>query len=1023
MARMTLGRALLAGSAVIAIATAVVWVQRQSLANQALERMFADRGVPARYTVRDVGLRWQRIENVSIGDRRDPDLTADWAEVRMAADWRGVRVAAIRAGGVRVKARFDGKRLTLGALDRLLPAQPAGRAIALPDLDLLVRDARMRVETPFGQLGARLDGAGNLVNGFRGSLAVVAPAIAMSGCRAVQSTAFLALAIRNRRPHGVGPLRAAAIRCQGVDVAGASVAIDATLDPAFQSVRGSANVAAQGLRRADALLARLTGRVEFEGPFARLRGSMQAAAAVGRAGAVRVTGLSATGKFAGLAGEGQLRAERVAAGRPFAARLVQASRGAAGTPIGPLAVQLARAFDDAGNGATVSAEATYADGVLTVARGEARTPGGAVLTVGGGSGIRASTGGTSADTSVALRGGGFPGLSATFNRRPDGSTRALARLDRYAVPGASFAATAIRFATNAKGRMLLETDIRLSGPIGTGRIENLRMPVSALIGPGATVSINRGCTSVAFDGLAAYSVTLAPTALRLCPRAGGALLSVARGRFAGGGSIARLQLAGRVGATPLRVSALQAQVDLADAGFSVSDLAVRFGAPGRVSQLDMARLDGRMQSATPAGQFAGLSGALAGVPLTIGEGSGVWNVRNGAVEATGAVTVADAQELPRFQPLLGKQLALRIDGSKIGVTGTLSHPETATPVTDVTIAHDLQRGTGSAVLDVPALRFGKALQPEQLTRLTLGVVANVEGTVRGRGEIAWTPQGVTSTGRFRTDDGLNFAAAFGPVTGLRGEILFDDLLALATPPGQQVTIASINPGIPVLGGTIAYRLLPGQKLAVEGGRWPFSGGELILEPSVLDLGQPVERRLTFRVKGLDAAKFVHQLEFDNLAATGQFDGTLPMIFDDTGGRIAGGKLVARAEGGTIAYVGEVSNAAMPVFGKIAFDALKSIRYRNLAIALDGPLDGEIVSLVSFNGVNQSPVGPPRGLLARQLIGLPFRFNIAIRAPFRGLLSTARTFTDPSLLIRRVEPLPTQLPGQPLVQPPASVPNP
>ena len=169
----------------------------------------------------------------------------------------------------------------------------------------------------------------------------------------------------------------------------------------------------------------------------------------------------------------------------------------------------------------------------------------------------------------------------------------------------------------------------------------------------------------------------------------------------------------------------------------------------------------------------------------------------------------------------------------------------------------------------------------------------MQGTLRGRGEINWSSGGkVSSTGEFSTA-GLNLAAPFGPVTGLSGTIRFTDLLNLETAPGQTASIASINPGILVENGTIRYQLLPDQLVKVERGEWPFMGGRLILQETVLNFARPTAKRLTFQVVGFNAEQFINSFGFEGIDITGTFDGVLPMIFDENGGRIVGGRLDSR----------------------------------------------------------------------------------------------------------------------------------
>ncbi|MCA1653373.1 MAG: YdbH domain-containing protein, partial [Sphingomonadales bacterium] len=153
---------------------------------------------------------------------------------------------------------------------------------------------------------------------------------------------------------------------------------------------------------------------------------------------------------------------------------------------------------------------------------------------------------------------------------------------------------------------------------------------------------------------------------------------------------------------------------------------------------------------------------------------------------------------------------------------------------------------------MPGIRFAATgFQPDNLTPLTEGVIALVDGSVQGQGRIDWNGTKVTSTGDFSTD-GTALAAAFGPIAGLKGTIHFTDLLGLETAPGQTLSLGSVNPGILVENGTLHYQLLPGQLVKIERGEWPFMGGTLVLRETILNLGKPSAKRLTFEVDALNA---------------------------------------------------------------------------------------------------------------------------------------------------------------------------
>ncbi|HEV2866406.1 MAG TPA: YdbH domain-containing protein, partial [Allosphingosinicella sp.] len=483
------------------------------------------------------------------------------------------------------------------------------------------------------------------------------------------------------------------------------------------------------------------------------------------------------------------------------------------------------------------------------------------------------------------------------------------------------------------------------------------------------------------------------------------------GRLQAGAELRGPRFAGRLGQAPVALAAERMRVDLA--GFTADRLAVRLGSGTGATRLDAATLAGRFAGGGVAGTYAGLAGKIANVPLLVSEGAGRWQVRRGNLEMAGRLRVADEQDPDRFHPLVSEDFRLTLADNRIHATGWLLHPATGTRVAEATIDHHLRTGAGTALLDVPGITFGEGFQPEALTPLTVGVVALVSGTLTGQGRIEWDSAGSRSTGTFATQN-MNLAAPFGPVEGLATSVEFTDLLGLTSAPGQIARMGLVRAGIDVYDGDVRYQLRPNYHVAVESGRWPFAGGELLLQPTLLDFSQPSTKYLTFQVVGLDAARFIQQMEFSNIAATGTFDGIIPMQFDQRGGRIVGGRLAARQPGGTLSYVGELSDRDLGAYGILAFNALKSLRYSRFDLTLDGALDGEFVTNIDLDGIARNPElttvpsgsgipGIVAGRVFSQLARIPFEFNIRIEGQFRALIATARSFSDPTPLIQAVLP--------------------
>ena len=983
-----------------------LWLVRKPVAAHFIDDALRARGVAARYEVAQIGLQTQRLTNVRIGDPARPDLIADWVEVDTSLWVSGASVTAIRIGTVRLRARLADGKVSFGAIDRLLPA-PSGKPVALPDVHAEIGDARVALATPYGAVAVRVKGSGRLNDGFTGTIGARGARLAWGGCQLDSAAAALDLRIVQARPDLRGPLTLTGAACDGLRVADARADLSVALSTGLDRWKGTARIAVAAVDTVTGRLRAISGPVGFVGSAKDVSGTVDLRSGAFAAASATGASTALVGRYryaAGLAFDGSARAGHVVLPPRLLAGFDRYRSIGAGTPVAPLAANLVAGVQAAGRSVDLDAQiSAIVDGLrgqIGVSRLSFASASGARATIAGGRGIRYRwpDGAAWIDSDAQISGGGLPDARIHLSQAAPGAALiGRAVVAPYEAGGSRLVLSSVAFSASPGGATRVTTRVALSGALGDGRVEALSLPIAARWDGASRLVVNAACAPLGFDRLRSAGLDLRRSSVTLCPLDGG-LVRLERGGLRGGGMIGPARLGGTLGSAPIDLTTRHAEWRLGEQSIAVTGLGARFGTPERVTRLDVATLSGSLAGGALHGTFAGAGGQIGNVPLLLSAAAGNWRFAARKLSLDGALAVADAAPDPRFMPLTARSVALSLIDNRIAATGTLFEPTQSVKVADVSIAHDLGAGTGHADLIVPGITFGDRFQPGQLTQLTYGVIANVVGSVNGAGHIRWTPQGVTSDGVFRTA-GTDLAAAFGPVTGIAGEIRFTDLLALETAAGQVATIKTINPGVPVTDGTVRYHLLAGTRIAVEEGRWPFAGGALTLEPTVLDFGEARERRMTFRVTGVDAGQFLQQFDFKNLNATGVFDGTLPMVFDATGGRVDGGHLVVRPGGGTIAYVGEVTQKDVGFWGNFAFQALKSLRYRDLDVVMNGPLAGEIITEVRFAGVAQG-AGAKRNFLFDRLQKLPIVFNLRIKAPFRQLIDSAQSFYDPKRLIER-----------------------
>ena len=991
--------ALLAGSA--------AWVSRERIVDNVINDYLAEAGVRATYDIVAIGPRVQVIENLVVGDPARPDLTVRRIELELGLGWAGPQVERVTLEGARAYGTYRDGRFSLGAFDPLVFTDST-EPPELPAINVVLRDARALLESDYGRVGLKLEGAGRLDDGFAGTLAVAAPGAGIEGCRAGAATLYGKLTTVRGAPKLAGPLRISDLACGGASLARADIGTVLTLKRDFAGAEADLKINGSALAFESLRGEALTGTARLGWSGERLALTHDLALGDVTIPQARLASLSAEGTWRGpLAAnrgewQGTLGGAGLTPGADLDTSLAAAERGAAGTLIAPLIAKARGSMAAALSGASLSAEAVIrhkaGEAAVIIPEGTLTSAGGTrVLAVSQLSAALGPQGMTTLSGNILAGGEGLPSVNGRMEQEAGGAWALRLAMAEYSAGANRIAIPRLSVQRAGDSGVSFDGIVTASGDLPGGAVQEATIPLEGTWSQARGLALGTRCLPLRFAALSLSGLALKGQTITLCPEGSAPMLAYNTGLTLAVRT-GPLALTGALEGSPASLAAQSLRLRYPEP-FALEGLAVKIGESESAVQLSAANLSGSL-AGDVGGVFTGGAARLAAVPLDLTAVDGRWSFAEGALEiADGAFTVTDRppEGEARFNPLIATGATLRLADNIITANAALRHPKSAQTLTNVGFTHDLGTAIGRARLDVPGITFDTRFQPEDLSELTKGVIALADGRIIGEGQIDWTADAITSSGRFSTD-GFDFGAAFGPVRGLEGTVAFTDLLNLTTAPDQTVTIAAINPGVEVLGGTVQFEIADGTRLSLEDARFPFMGGELRMRPLVMDFSQPEERRYIFEITGLDAATFVTEMELTNLAATGTFDGTVPIVFDQDGnGRIEGGLLIARPGGGNIAYIGDLTYEDLGAMGHYAFSALRSLDYRQMQVGLGGDLAGEIITNFDFDGVRQG-AGTSQNFITRRLAKLPIRFKVNVRSEnFYELSVVARTFFNPELL--------------------------
>lgn len=639
----------------------------------------------------------------------------------------------------------------------------------------------------------------------------------------------------------------------------------------------------------------------------------------------------------------------------------------------------------------------------------------------GGSWLRVQEGEILMQGALRLSGGGAPEMTADLGlTRLSGQSLSLeggaVQLAPWSAGGRTIAAglTALDYARQEDGYTAQgQGTFTLTGELEGVRLERTRLAggLSAVQDVSGLRVQSEGapCLRVTSDGIVTGGITIPEAAFNICPVDGRFIRQGAP--LGGAASLGDLdipmQFSGGQGTLGLR----GAVVDwtMAD-GFALLLRANSLSMPMTLGEntLTIDSGDPEIGITTgrgPVGIRAGLGQTLFGggmIPANVSArhfgftGTSAPGGLSGDVAATG-VRIADTLEDPIYQPVVG-DFAGRIEGQRLLATGPFRLEDGGTQIATAQADINIFDLDGTAQISSERLVFTPGgIQPSMISNRLIGLFTNAQGEFNG--DAAFTIDGGDIQG---TADlsvaGFGFQTTrLGRVSGISGNVRFTDLMKLTTAPDQEITIASVNPGIPFNNGRVVFSLEDGSTLHLGSVTFPFAGGELALAPLDWELGAVTGQRVEVTASHLNLTQLIEVLKLPDTAAEGTVSGSFPVEFGASSIIVRDARLKAD-EGGRLSYTGGAVNAAAESdpTAAMAFNALRDLEFYVLEVSLSGDLADQMQAGLILAGRNLRSV--PVGGAITMPPGQAFEFSMNFNLPLAQLIQQGIQSANASTLI-------------------------